>query len=179
MTSTVTLDPREEHYFISSSRPDLKLFVRRLPPRSQWQETALPVLYIHGATFPSALSIAHRFDGYSWRDAVCDAGWDVWSFDFHGFGYSDRYPKMDQPAQANSPLCLAEDASEQLEMVVRFILQHQTKCLGSAIPGARCRRAVLPDAIPPWSTVWFCSARSRDARRGDMRRRRLRLRGAS
>jgi hypothetical protein len=26
------------------------------------------VLYVHGATFPSAVSIAHRFDGRSLRD---------------------------------------------------------------------------------------------------------------
>jgi hypothetical protein len=36
------------------------------------------VLYVHGATFLSALSIAHRFDGKSWRDALGKAGCDVW-----------------------------------------------------------------------------------------------------
>ena len=39
---------------------------------------------MHGATFPSALSIAHRFDGRSWRDELCDEGFHVWGFDFHG-----------------------------------------------------------------------------------------------
>jgi len=80
------------------------------------------VLYVHGATFPSALSIAHRFDGYSWRDALCDAGFHVWGFDFLGFGFSDRYAEMEQAPQANRPLCGAEDASGQLEAAVRFIL---------------------------------------------------------
>ena len=51
------------------------------------------MLYIHGATFPSALSIAHRFDGTSWRDVLNEAGFDVWGLDFYGFGHSDRYPK--------------------------------------------------------------------------------------
>ena len=83
------------------------------------------MLYVHGATFPSALSIAHRFDGRSWRDALCDAGFDVWGLDFHGFGHSDRYPEMDRPAADNPPLCVAEDAAKQLEAAIRFILGHQ------------------------------------------------------
>ena len=51
----------------AGSRPSL--FVRRQP-----RAGAPAVLYVHGATFPSALSIAYRFDvGRSWRDALCDA----------------------------------------------------------------------------------------------------------
>jgi hypothetical protein len=46
---------------------------------------------VHGGTFSSGLSIAHRFDGGSWRDALSDAGFHVWGFDFHGFGESDPY----------------------------------------------------------------------------------------
>jgi len=116
------LDPREDHYWVPSSRPGLQLFLRHLPPRTRPQRTRA-VLYVHGATFPSALSIAHRFDGHSWRDALCEAGFDVWGFDFLGFGASDRYPEMDQPPQANPPLCGAEDASAQVEAAVRFILE--------------------------------------------------------
>src|SRR5215475_15855522 len=94
------LDPREEHFRIASSVPGLTLFLRYLPAIGA-QPDAPIVLYIHGATFPSALSIAHRFDGYSWRDALCDEGFDVWGFDFHGYGCSDRYPAMNEPPQAN------------------------------------------------------------------------------
>lgn len=83
------------------------------------------MLYVHGATFPSALSVAHRFDGCSWRDALCDAGFDVWGLDFYGFGYSDRYPEMDTSADSNPPLCLAEAAAAQLAAAVCFILEHQ------------------------------------------------------
>ena len=123
--TSVKLDPREEHYFISSPHPGLRLFVRHLPVEVWHDRFVPPVLYVHGATFPSALSMAHRFEGYSWRDALHDAGFDVWSFDFHGFGYSDRYPEMDAPPQVNPPLCRAADASGQLEAVVRFILDRQ------------------------------------------------------
>jgi pimeloyl-ACP methyl ester carboxylesterase len=90
------------------------------------------VLYVHGATFPSALSIAHRFNGKcveekSWRDALNEAGFDVWGLDFHGFGHSDRYPEMDQPPQDHAPLCAAEDGARQVEAAARFILGHQNR----------------------------------------------------
>jgi len=29
--------------------------------------------------------VAHRFDGKSWRDALNEAGFDVWGLDFYGF----------------------------------------------------------------------------------------------
>jgi pimeloyl-ACP methyl ester carboxylesterase len=82
------------------------------------------VLYVHGATFPSALSVAHRFDGLSWRDELHAAGFDVWALDFLGFGFSDRYPEMDAPAGSNPPLCNAADAAEQVRAAVQFILEH-------------------------------------------------------
>jgi pimeloyl-ACP methyl ester carboxylesterase len=122
MSNIPKLDPREEHFFIPGPHTALKLFLRYLPAIKPRQR---PVLYVHGATFPSALSIAHRFDGRSWRDALCDAGFDVWAFDFQGFGHSDRYPEMAVEPNANPPLCNAADAAEQLETVARFVLERQ------------------------------------------------------
>jgi len=77
------LDPCEQHFRIPGPRPGLQLFLRRLEPV---RGRAHPVLYVHGGTFPSALSIAHRFDCYSWRDALCEVGFEVLALDFHGFG---------------------------------------------------------------------------------------------
>ena len=99
-TSTPKLDPHEQHYWIAAPRHGLKLFLRHLAPASP-RDRPHPVLYVHGATFPSALSIAHRFDGFSWRDALVAAGFNVWGFDFLGFGASDRYPEMNAPAGAS------------------------------------------------------------------------------
>ncbi len=79
---------------------------------------------MHGGTFPSALSIAHRFDGRSWRDELTDAGFDVWGFDFYGFGESDRYPEMSERAERHPPLGRAEVASRQVEAVARFLCRH-------------------------------------------------------
>ncbi|AMN42617.1 alpha/beta hydrolase [Rhodoplanes sp. Z2-YC6860] len=116
------LDPREEHHRVASSHRGLSLFLRYLAPRDAKSERV--ALYVHGGTFPSALSIAHRFDDRSWRDELNDAGFHVWGLDFHGFGLSDPYPEMAQPPEANAPLGRAEDASRQLEAAVRFIARH-------------------------------------------------------
>jgi pimeloyl-ACP methyl ester carboxylesterase len=91
--SAQKLDPREQHQWIESPRQGMQLFLRYLPPLSRQTGEVRPILYVHGATFPSALSIAHRFDGYSWRDALCEGGFDVWGFDFHGYGYSTDIPR--------------------------------------------------------------------------------------
>jgi pimeloyl-ACP methyl ester carboxylesterase len=117
------LDPREEHFSIPRPCPGLSLFLRYLPP-SVAPRHCRAVLYVHGGTFPSALSIAHRFDGRSWRDELCDAGFHVWGLDFHGFGFSDPYPEMALPAEHQAPLGRATDASRQLKAAIRFIRSH-------------------------------------------------------
>jgi pimeloyl-ACP methyl ester carboxylesterase len=118
------LDMREEHFWVPGPVPGLHLFLRHLPASTP-SATRRNVLYVHGGTFPSGLSVAHRFDGYSWRDALCEAGFDVWGLDFHGFGCSDRYPAMDEPPDRHPSLCRAPDAAEQVNCAARFILEHQ------------------------------------------------------
>ncbi len=106
-----TLDSHEEHHWIAGPHAGLRLFLRRLEKVPDGRKgVPLIVLYVHGATFSSALSIAHRFDGRSWRDVLCAAGFTVWGLDFQGFGGSDRYPEMDAPADAHGPLCRTDDA---------------------------------------------------------------------
>lgn len=119
------LDPREEHFRIPSPPAGLRLFLRYLPPATQAEAPPKIALYVHGGTFPSALSIAHRFDGESWRDVLSAAGFHTWGLDFHGFGaLSDAYPEMAEPADAHPPLGRAADASRQLEQAVRFICNY-------------------------------------------------------
>ena len=98
ISSAPKLDPNEQHFRIPGPHEGLSLFLRFLRSAQTGFTPRRAVLYVHGATFPSALSVAHRFDGRSWRDALCDAGFDVWGLDFYGFGNSDRYPEMDRPA---------------------------------------------------------------------------------
>ena len=79
------------------------------------------VVYVCGATFASELAVGFRFDGYSWADELAAAGYEVWAFDFAGYGRSDRYPEMDGPSVPGSPLGRAPVAAGQLERIVRFI----------------------------------------------------------
>ncbi|HLJ20120.1 MAG TPA: alpha/beta hydrolase [Stellaceae bacterium] len=118
------LDSNEEHIWIPSPLNGLRLFLRYAPATQRLAGSPKVVLYVHGGTFPSALSIAHRFDGRSWRDELCAAGFHTWGLDFHGFGnLSDPYPEMSEPAASHEPLGRAESASRQLESAVRFICE--------------------------------------------------------
>jgi pimeloyl-ACP methyl ester carboxylesterase len=146
----------DEHHFRVPGPDSASLFLRFLPHRVQNGPCKGTVLYVHGATFPSALSVAHRFDGRSWRDALCDAGFDVWGLDFRGFGGSDRYQEMQLPAQDRSPLCTSGDAEAQLEAAVRFILSYQgtpklaliSHSWGSLPAGRLC--AAHPELVERW-----------------------------
>jgi pimeloyl-ACP methyl ester carboxylesterase len=94
------LDIREQTCLIDSGPAGLRLFLREL--RSTASSRRGAVLYLYGATFPSALSVAYRFGSVSWRDALCRAGFDVWALDFLGFGGSDRYAEMEANADAHA-----------------------------------------------------------------------------
>jgi pimeloyl-ACP methyl ester carboxylesterase len=117
-----TLDPHEQHFRIPGPHEAMSLFLRYLPATGEVGGADRVVLYVHGGTFPSGLSIAHRFGGRSWRDELCAAGFHVWGLDFHGFGrLSDPYPEMAAAAEGSPPLGRAEAASRQLEAAVRFV----------------------------------------------------------
>ena len=124
MLPPTKLDPREEHFQITDDLKTLTLFLRYLPSNVGPTNPVRIVLYVHGASFPSALSIAHRFDGRSWRDALADAGFHVWGLDCQGFGCSDPYPEMAEAAESNIALGRAEEASMQIEKAVRLICDY-------------------------------------------------------
>jgi len=115
---------REETFLIPGPQPGLMLFLRYLPRTTGGTTATTAVLSVHGATFPSALAIAYRFDGRSWRDALCDEGWDVWALDFYGFGHSDRYAQMQEAADRHPPLGTAEVAERQIASAVTFIRRY-------------------------------------------------------
>lgn len=80
------------------------------------QSAGLPVLYVHGATFPSALSAAYRFNGRSWMDDWNARGFDAWAFDFAGYGGSDRYKDDAEGIPGRAP-----EAAAQIARVVSHI----------------------------------------------------------
>lgn len=81
-----------------------------------------PALYIHGATFPSALSVGYRFEGRSWMEDLAEAGFDVWAFDFAGYGGSDRPDGFARPAEGQAPIGRANEVCAQLARVVDHIV---------------------------------------------------------
>ena len=80
--------------------------------------TAPSVLYVHGATFPSRLAIGYRFDGFAWADDLVARGFQVWGFDFLGYGRSSRPAQMAAPAEANPPIGNCDNAAWQIEAVL-------------------------------------------------------------
>jgi pimeloyl-ACP methyl ester carboxylesterase len=74
------------------------------------------VLYVHGATFPAKLSIGYRIAGKSWADDLHSRGFDVWSFDFAGYGGSEREGRTHAEVPGR-----AGDAALQIERVVRYV----------------------------------------------------------
>jgi pimeloyl-ACP methyl ester carboxylesterase len=97
----------------TDDRPSL--FIRRQPAAGG------PVLYVHGATFPSALSVGFDFGTGSWLDDWTARGFDGWAFDFAGFGGSGRYAAMSEPADRHPPLGRAPEAARQVSDVVALI----------------------------------------------------------
>ena len=91
------------------------LFIRRQP------SAGAPVLYVHGATFPSALSVGFDFGNGSWLDDWNARGFDAWAFDFAGFGESGRYAGMSEPADRHPPLGRAPEAARQVADMVALI----------------------------------------------------------
>jgi pimeloyl-ACP methyl ester carboxylesterase len=80
------------------------------------------VLYVHGATFPSDLSVGYRIEGRSWADDLHQRGFDVWSFDLAGYGGSDRPASMKLTSVPRDKVPgRAMDASRQIERIVAHI----------------------------------------------------------
>ncbi|MBS0420296.1 MAG: alpha/beta fold hydrolase [Proteobacteria bacterium] len=115
----------EEHFLIPFEAGGLRLFLRHLPPLHGSTAGTKSVLFVHGATFPSALAAAYPFGGHSWMEDLARAGIDSWALDFMGYGGSDRYPPMSDPAATGAPLLRTEEASRQIEAAMRFIRDKQ------------------------------------------------------
>jgi pimeloyl-ACP methyl ester carboxylesterase len=123
---STALPPEETHLIaFGSSDTPARLFLRHQRPASQPAgRPRSPVLFIHGASFPSGLAAAFRFDGVSWMTDLASRGFDVWALDFIGYGGSDRHPGMRDSAHAHPPLGRVPDAVPQVEVAIAFINRH-------------------------------------------------------
>jgi hypothetical protein len=63
--------PGEEHFRIAGYPQTIKVFLRHLPPaRRNNAMKENTVLFVHGATFPSALAAAFKFDGKAATNSI-------------------------------------------------------------------------------------------------------------
>jgi pimeloyl-ACP methyl ester carboxylesterase len=81
------------------------------------------VLVLHGTVVPISGNPAYPFGGRSLLDALVDEGLDVWALDFYGYGGSDRYPQMEEPAEKHPPVGTAKDSVRQIESAVAYMKQ--------------------------------------------------------
>lgn len=83
------------------------------------------VLYVHGATFPAALSVGWRMHCVSWLDHWQQAGLDAWALDFAGYGDSDRPRVFDADAAASPPFGRCAEAASQIGAALRHIREQR------------------------------------------------------
>lgn len=79
------------------------------------------VLFVHGATFPAALSVGWRMEGVSWLDDWQQAGFDAWALDFAGFGLSGRPKAFELDAMASPPFGRCQAAASQIGAALHAI----------------------------------------------------------
>ncbi|HEX8656612.1 MAG TPA: alpha/beta hydrolase [Hymenobacter sp.] len=121
LLSVAAIPPRFDRFRVESRLPGLQLSVLHLPPTGKRQ--AVPVLFIHGASFPSALAAGFRMQGISWMDDVAAAGYDAYALDFLGYGDSDRYPQMAQAPTGSPGYGTGAQVAQDVDRAVEAILQ--------------------------------------------------------
>src|SRR3569833_1117406 len=83
----------------------------------------IPVLFIHGASFPSSLSFGFMMGGKSWMDELAQNGIESFALDFLGYGNSDRYPEMYNNNPLGTPLGRATDVYKDVDLAVDLVLK--------------------------------------------------------
>lgn len=80
-----------------------------------------PVLFLHGSSFPSALSFGFRMSGISWMDNLSAHDYESYALDFLGYGEADRYPNMAK--EQGLPTGRAMSAYLDADKAVNYILK--------------------------------------------------------
>jgi pimeloyl-ACP methyl ester carboxylesterase len=108
-----SLSAHAEILATSSHVPGRQLRLRHTPAAAV---RGLPVLLLHGSSFPSALAFDFAMDGVSWMDSLAAHGHDVYALDFLGYGLSDRYPPAQQPQ--GRALDVVQDVDHAVNLVL-------------------------------------------------------------
>ncbi|MEO9965799.1 MAG: alpha/beta hydrolase [Reichenbachiella sp.] len=115
-------DFRFKRLNIESRIPDLYLSLLHLPAGLK-KKNQLPVLFVHGASFPSALAFGFQMDNSSWMDDLSNQGYEVYALDHLGYGESDRYSEMLINENSGDPLGTGKEVAFDIEQAVEYILE--------------------------------------------------------
>ncbi len=115
----------EETIRIPGPLQDLRLGLRHAWSASASGTSRTVVLVLPGAAVPVSGNPDYPFTpGRSLMKALAETGLDVWSMDYYGYGNSDRYPQMQQPA-GHDVLGRAADCAAQTQAAVAYLRRSQ------------------------------------------------------
>ncbi len=152
--------PAYEVIEVPSHQPALVARVRHtIPDRANG---ALPVLFVHGSSFPSGLSFDFRMDGQSWMDWMALRGYDVFALDFPGYGLSDRYA-ADAPSAPGRARDVAHDVDRAVDAILRRSGRGQVLLIGHSWGGSVAARYAQDHADKVAKLVLFAAITPRPA----------------
>ncbi|HVJ51404.1 MAG TPA: alpha/beta fold hydrolase [Aliidongia sp.] len=107
---------------IDGRDPGVKLFLREkmAAGNTRFADDNI-VLFLHGATSPSACDFDLAYKDYSWADWLVRHGFVVYMGDYRNYGGSGREPAMDEPAAKHEPLTRSYLALRDVEAMVDHI----------------------------------------------------------
>lgn len=114
---------------------------------------SVPVLFVHGATYPSTVMFDYPVDGTSWMAWMAEAGFDVWCIDLPGYGGADRPAVMAANPAAGEPFMDTRAAAAEVRRAVTFIVQRSGAAgldlLGYSWGSAICAQVAgeIPDIV--------------------------------
>jgi pimeloyl-ACP methyl ester carboxylesterase/heme-degrading monooxygenase HmoA len=106
---------------IESNIRGLSIAMLHLQPKTITENC--PVLFIHGSSFPAALSFGFRMSDMSWMDYMAENNFESFALDFLGYGNADRYPEMLNSVRSNTSIGNALEASKDIAKAVDWILK--------------------------------------------------------
>jgi pimeloyl-ACP methyl ester carboxylesterase len=103
---------------LASGRPGLRLLLRN---KRCADDAGLPVLCVHGATYPASVTFDYPVEGRSWLDVLAASGRDAWCVDLLGYGGSDRPAAMADDPLTHEPIVDTAEAVGDVLRAVRHI----------------------------------------------------------
>lgn len=101
--------------------PNLEIAINHIAPNVVSND--YPVLFLHGSTFPTALSFGFKMANTSWMSNLSSNGYDVYGLDFLGYGNADRYPEMENSSKKSKVVGRAAGVYLDVEKAVALILK--------------------------------------------------------